>query len=90
LRKLFRALSHGAAMDPERDFVRSQWETTIIPACISRGANASPAEQYASCRVLEVASVVLGGDNMEDFWEALIQPQSFTTQSTRHAKTLEL
>jgi hypothetical protein len=73
LRKLFRALSHGAAMDPECDFVRSQWETTIIPACISKGANVSPAEQYASCRVVEMASVILGGVNMEDFWEALIQ-----------------
>jgi hypothetical protein len=85
LRKLFRTLSYGAAMDSERDFVRSQWETTIIPACISRGANASPAEQYASCRVLEMTSVVLGDDNMEDYWEALIKPLTQMVKATGRA-----
>lgn len=65
LRRVFRALTHFATGP-------AGWETVmehsdhIFKACLYGLRVGQPAEQYAACRVLEAASVIMGAD--QDEW----------------------
>jgi Interferon-related developmental regulator (IFRD) len=65
LRKLFKALSQFATSDMARELVYDQLEH-VRSACLHGIRSGDPPEQYASCRVLEATSVVLGGANLDD------------------------
>lgn len=70
LRNLFKCITQYATGTQGRETILSQLDDVIIPICVAglRGGIASPAEQYAACRVLEATSVLLGG-NMDEFCE---------------------
>ena len=67
LRSLFKAITQYAVFTTGQETVLSKLDDTILPLCINglRSGVASPAEQYASCRVLEATSIVIGGDQDE-------------------------
>jgi hypothetical protein len=67
LRSLFKAITQYTTGTLGQETIMSRLEEVIIPACTNslRGGVATPAEQYASCRVLEATSVILGGDEDE-------------------------
>lgn len=66
-RTLFKSITQYATSSIGQDIVLSKLNDTILPFCIHglRGGIASPAEQYASCRVLEATSIVIGADQDE-------------------------
>jgi hypothetical protein len=65
LRKVFRALTQFATGESGW-IVVSDHSDPIFKACLYGLRVGQPAEQYAACRVLEAASVVLGAD--QDEW----------------------
>mmetsp|Transcript_25230 Transcript_25230/g.28844 ORF Transcript_25230/g.28844 Transcript_25230/m.28844 type:complete len:486 (+) Transcript_25230:157-1614(+) len=67
LRCLFKAITQYATGSIGQETISSKLNDIILPICTSglRSGVASPAEQYASCRVLEATSIVLGGDEDE-------------------------
>ena len=69
LRKIFRALSQYATGVQGIEYTETKIDD-IIDACRHSLRAGAPAEQYAACRVLEAASVVLGADHPE-FFEAI-------------------
>lgn len=73
LKKLFRALTQFATGPVGLETVQLHLDS-ILAACMSGyTGNASPAEQYAACRVLEATGVVLGGDH-DDYCEEIDRP----------------
>jgi len=72
LRHLFKCITQYATGEPGREIMESRLDSAIIPACTTglRGGVASPAEQYAACRVLEATSLILGGD-MDEYCESI-------------------
>jgi hypothetical protein len=72
LRKLFRALSQYATGGAASLAVANK-QDAIRTACFFGLRVGSPSEQYAACRVLEVASVVLGADQ-DEFYESIDKP----------------
>jgi hypothetical protein len=74
LKKLFRALTQFATASVGLETVQLHLDS-ILAACTSglRAGVASPAEQYAACRVLEATGVVLGGDH-DDYCEEIDRP----------------
>lgn len=68
-RKLFRALSQYATGEAGRISVENR-QDTIRTSCFLGLRSGTAAEQYAACRVLEVTSVILGGDQ-DDFYESI-------------------
>ena len=71
LRKVFRALSQYATGPAGRMAVENR-QDVIRQACFYSLRQGSAAEQYAACRVLEVTSVILGGDQ-EAFYDSIDQ-----------------
>jgi len=71
LQSLFKAITHADGT-LGRETILSHLDEVILPACKSslRGGIASPAEQYAACRVLEATSILLGGD-MDEFCKTI-------------------
>ena len=86
LRQLFKAVSQYATGVEGREAVLSRLDDVIIPACVAglRSGVASPAEQYASCRVLEATAVVLGGD-MDEYVEAITDLLTRAVKATGRA-----
>ena len=86
LRQLFKAVSQYATGAEGREAVLSRLDDVIIPACVAglRSGVASPAEQYASCRVLEATAVVLGGD-MDEYVEAITDLLTKAVKATGRA-----
>ena len=72
MKRLFRALTQFATGGSE---TVEQHLDSILAACTAglRPGVASPAEQYAACRVLEATGVVLGGDH-DDYCEVIDKP----------------
>ena len=69
LRRVFRALTQYATGTGGGSDVVHKFREDLLAACRTgmRPGGTSPAEQYASCRVLEALGVVLGADNDEHF-----------------------
>jgi len=88
-RVLFKAITQYAAGPTGQEILLSRWED-LLEACLaslrggSGGNAATPAEQYASCRVLEASAVVLGEDR-DDVVEALNEPLKRVTNATGRA-----
>lgn len=75
LKLLFKAITQYATGSDGRDTVYSRLDDVIFPICtvgLRYGGTASPAEQYAACRVLEATSIVLGGD-MDEYCERVYE-----------------
>lgn len=72
LRNLFKSITQFATSTIGQETILSKLDDTILPVCIHglRGGIASPAEQYASCRVLEATSIVIGADQ-EEYCESI-------------------
>uniref|UniRef100_A0A7S4J5Q3 Interferon-related developmental regulator N-terminal domain-containing protein n=1 Tax=Odontella aurita TaxID=265563 RepID=A0A7S4J5Q3_9STRA len=86
LRKLFKAITQYATGEQGRESVYAKLDDIVIPACFAglRGGIASPAEQYAACRVLEATSIIIGGD-MDDYCEAIDDQLRKTIKATGRA-----
>jgi len=71
LKHMFRAISHYATGESGRTLLQNRQDEirTACFYCLRSGA-AIAAEQYAACRVLEVVSVVLGGDQ-DEYYESI-------------------
>ena len=69
LRKIFRAISQYATGEAGQMALQNRLDE-IRTACFFGLRNGAAAEQYAACRVLEVTSVVLGGDQ-DEFYESI-------------------
>lgn len=67
LRNLFKCITQYATHSIGQETIQFKLDDTILPFCTNglRYGIASPAEQYASCRVLEATSIVLGSDHDE-------------------------
>lgn len=67
LKRLFKALTQYATGMGGREMVEQHLDVILAAAAGTglRAGVASPAEQYAACRVLEATAVVLGGDHDE-------------------------
>ncbi len=74
LRSMFKSITQYATGHVGGEVVSSKLNDVILPFCTNslRGGIASPSEQYASCRVLEATSVVLGAD-YDDYCEKLYE-----------------
>ena len=71
LRTLFKAITQYATGALGQETIQNRVEDVILPICFNGlKGGASPAEQYASCRVLEATSILLGA-NEDDFAEAV-------------------
>ena len=72
LRNLFKSITQYALSSNGQEILLSKIDDIILPICINglRGGIASPAEQYASCRVLEATSIVIGADQ-EEYCESI-------------------
>jgi hypothetical protein len=72
LKSLFKSITQYATSTQGQETILSKLNDTILPLCIVglRSGVASPSEQYASCRVLEATSVVIGG-NQDDYCESI-------------------
>jgi hypothetical protein len=85
---IFRSVTHYADGAPGREILETNGWTNLSEACLStlRGGsgNASPAEQYAACRVLEACSVVLGEDR-DDIVELWNEPLKKIINATGRA-----
>lgn len=85
LRTLFKAITQYAAGDMGQETVRSRLDDVILPICKNslRGGS-SPAEQYASCRVLEATSILLGA-NEDEYAEGLFTTLTRVVKVTTRA-----
>lgn len=85
LRTLFKAITQYTAGDSDIEYIRSRLEDTILPLCKTclKGGTSSE-EQYASCRVLEATSILLGGDE-HDFAEGIYTLLSRVVKVTSRA-----
>ena len=90
-RALFRSIAQHAAGTWGKAALEGKWDG-VAEACLAslRGGasagSASPAEQYAACRVLEASSVVLGGerdDVVEQLNESLKRVVNATGRATQ-------
>lgn len=68
-KQLFRAIAQYAT-GPSGQMALDSRQEEIRTACFYGLRNGAAAEQYAACRVLEVTSVVLGGDQ-DDYYESI-------------------
>ena len=85
LKTLFKAITQYAAGEVGRETIYSRLDDVILPICFNGiKAGASPAEQYASCRVLESTSILLGG-NQDDFAEAVREKLTRVVKVTQRA-----
>jgi hypothetical protein len=68
-----------------QEVIQSRLDEVIIPICFNglRGGT-SPAEQYASCRVLEATSILLGGNN-DDYAEQVCKTLVRVVKMTQRA-----
>ena len=89
LRKLFKGLTQCAVGVNGRELVYDQ-QVHVRRACLhSLRQQQQPSEQYAACRCLEAASVVLGAQ--EDEWvESLDQPLRRTVLMTTKATAVRM
>ena len=69
LRKAFKAMTQYATGNEGMEYTENR-QDEIVAACKYSLRVGSPAEQYASCRVLEATSVILGADH-PDLFEAI-------------------
>lgn len=75
LKRLFKALTQYATGPGGQEMVEQHLDVIVSAAAGTglRAGVASPAEQYAACRVLEAAAVVLGGDH-DDYCQEVDKP----------------
>ena len=85
LRTLFKAMTQYATGAAGQEIIQSRLEEVILPICFNglRGGT-SPAEQYASCRVLEATSILLGGNN-DDYAEQVCDKLVRVVKMTQRA-----
>lgn len=85
---IFKSVTQYADGDAGRETLETNGWESLCEACMSslRGGsgNASPAEQYAACRVLEACSVVLGEDR-DDVVEMWNDPLKKVVNATGRA-----
>lgn len=86
LKSLFKAITHMALGEGGQSILSSKVQDTILPICTNglRPGIASPAEQYASCRVLEATSIILGG-NQDDYASDLYELLSKVVKGVQRA-----
>jgi len=86
LRNLFKAITQYATGPTGTQTIASRLHDVILPICTNglRAGIASPAEQYAACRVLEATSVLLGGNN-DEFCEMIYDPLTKVVRATGRA-----
>jgi hypothetical protein len=84
LKVLFRGVTQYAMGEMGQDTLQSRLYSDILPLCLNGlrgsggggGGGSTPAEQYASCRILEATSIVLaggGGDQVDEEYVREIQ-----------------
>ena len=85
LRSLFKAITQYATGDTGREMIENALDEVILPFCFNglRGGT-SPAEQYASCRVLEATAILLGA-NQDDYAEGIAQKLIRVVKVTQRA-----
>lgn len=83
LRRLFKALTQFATGPMASELVSEQ-STHIRNACFHGIRTGQPAEQYAACRVLEAASVIMGA-NQEEWCESLDRQLRRVVETTGRA-----
>jgi hypothetical protein len=92
LRRLFRCLALCATTPAAWELVSTERETIRRAAAshgLLRASAGQPAEQYAACRVLEAASVVLGAGE-EEWCESLSEPLRRVATSPRRAAPVRM
>jgi hypothetical protein len=71
LRTLFKAITQYATSETGQEMIETSLQEIILPICFNGlKGGASPAEQYASCRVLEATAILLGADQ-DDYAEEI-------------------
>lgn len=85
-KSLFKAITQMALGEVGQNILSSKVQDTILPICTNglRSGIASPAEQYASCRVLEATSIILGG-NQDDYAAQLYELLSKVVKGVQRA-----
>lgn len=85
LRTLFKGITQYATGKTGQELIESRLDEVILPIC-TQGltGKASPAEQYASCRVLEATAIVLGHDQ-DDFVQSILQKLSILVKVIQRA-----
>ena len=85
LRTLFKGITQYATGTRGQELIESRLDEVILPIC-TQGltGKASPAEQYASCRVLEATAIVLGHDQ-DDFVHSILQKLSILVKVIQRA-----
>lgn len=84
LKVLFRGVTQYAMGEMGQDTLQSRLYSDIVPLCLNGlrgsggggGGGSTPAEQYASCRILEATSIVLvggGGDQVDEEYVREVQ-----------------
>jgi hypothetical protein len=72
LKVLFRGITQYAMGEMGQETIQDRLYSDIVPICLNGlrgrggGGGSTPAEQYASCRILEATSILLGGGGGED------------------------
>lgn len=85
LRTLFKAITQYACGEAGQDIIQDRLEDVLLPICFNGiRSGASPAEQYASCRVLEATSILLGGNN-DDYCDQVRQKLVLVVKMTQRA-----
>lgn len=86
LKRLFKALTQFATGPAGQEMVEQHLDVILAAAAGTglRAGVASPAEQYAACRVLEATAVILGGDH-EDYCQQVDQPLKRVIKMTGRA-----
>jgi len=85
LRTLFKAITQYATGNIGREIIENSLQENILPICFNGlKGGASPAEQYASCRVLEATAVLLGA-NQDDYAEEIKQKLIRVVKVTQRA-----
>lgn len=85
LRTLFKAITQYACGEAGQEIIQDRLEDVLLPICFNGiRSGASPAEQYASCRVLEATSILLGGNN-DDYCDQVRQKLVLVVKMTQRA-----